>query len=253
MFAQQNGQKLESLPRQSSEQGAAGRGEAFRSPRATARISSRSSVSDLRAIVVLLCLKFDLISLELKRNILLLAGLLDGGEEVADQFIGAPEFVCDDVLSAPEAVPVIVGLRTRYAIDPLTPRGTGFSIRPRIDHFDSAVLEVLGVSRRETCASRAGHRGDHGVQLADGPSCLPPSGCDVGEVIGRLVIEAQNLSRKVVIEDRLGGFPQSPLSLPVREQPDPVENLSSCHGRGEERRTRLAGEPFQHPPLRGGL
>ena len=56
VLAQQNGQKLESLPRQSSEQGAAGRCEAFRSPRATARISSRSSLSDLRAIVVLLCL-----------------------------------------------------------------------------------------------------------------------------------------------------------------------------------------------------
>lgn len=46
----------------------------------------------------------------------MLAGPLHGGEEVADQSVSVPEFVCDDLLRAPEAVPVIVGLRTRYAM-----------------------------------------------------------------------------------------------------------------------------------------
>jgi hypothetical protein len=44
----------------------------------------------LRVIVILLNLNFDVVSLELERNTLLPAGLLDGCEEIADQFVGAP-------------------------------------------------------------------------------------------------------------------------------------------------------------------
>ena len=46
----------------------------------------------------------------------MLAGLLDRGEEVADQCVGAPEFVRNELLRAPEAVPVIVGLRARQVV-----------------------------------------------------------------------------------------------------------------------------------------
>ena len=55
--------------------------------------------------------------------------------------------------------------------DPRPPRAMnlrpGLSIRPRIDDFDSAALEVLRASCRETCAPRPGHRGNHGIQRAD--------------------------------------------------------------------------------------
>lgn len=55
--------------------GAAGSGEGCRSPRATPRISSRSSVREVRVIVVLHLQLF-----KFERRIFLPAGLLDGGE-----------------------------------------------------------------------------------------------------------------------------------------------------------------------------
>src|ERR1700722_6916583 len=68
--------------------GPAGNGEARRSPRATPRISSRSSVRDVRAII-LLHQVLDFVGLEFKRHTFLAAGLFDSGEEVADQFVRA--------------------------------------------------------------------------------------------------------------------------------------------------------------------
>jgi hypothetical protein len=68
--------------------GAAGSGDACRSSRATPRISSRSSVSEVRVIFVL-HFQLDLFRFKFERRAFLPAGLLDSDEEVADQFIRA--------------------------------------------------------------------------------------------------------------------------------------------------------------------
>jgi hypothetical protein len=87
--------------------GAAGSGEACRSPRATARISSR---------IVVLYFQFDLFCFKFERRAFLPAGLLDGVEEVADQFIRAPKIVGHQFRGAPETVPMVISLRARDAV-----------------------------------------------------------------------------------------------------------------------------------------
>jgi hypothetical protein len=86
------GRRRSSTPSRSSDSrdnaasnGAAGNGEARRSPRATPRISSRSSVRDVRVIAFLHHV-LDVIGFEFKRYPLLAAGLFDRGEEVEPRF-----------------------------------------------------------------------------------------------------------------------------------------------------------------------
>src|SRR5712675_1896919 len=76
--------------------GAAGNGDACPSPRATPRISSRSSLSDLR------------ISVELERNTFGFTRSLNRREEVANQFVRAPELVRHRLLCSPESMPMVV-------------------------------------------------------------------------------------------------------------------------------------------------
>jgi len=86
--------------------GAAGSGDAWCSPHATPRISSRNSVREVRVIV--LHLQLDVFRFKSERRAFLPAGSLDGSEEVADQFICSPEIIGHQLPGAPETVSMVV-------------------------------------------------------------------------------------------------------------------------------------------------
>lgn len=56
---------------------------------------------------------------------------------------------------------------------------------------------------------------------------------DLRKEIRGVRIEAQNLSREIIIEDRLSRRQQPPSSLPIRQQSEAMKNLPSRHGSHE--------------------
>jgi hypothetical protein len=88
-----------------------GRGDGARSPRATARISSRRSRIDLFVIV------FPLIDIDdVERNTLDLAGAFNRSEEIHQQAVGIPEFIGNQFCGLAEPVPMIELYPSVYAV-----------------------------------------------------------------------------------------------------------------------------------------
>jgi len=85
--------------------GATGRGDGSRSPRATALISSRRSVS-VRCFISIL--QFNILFDDYERDGFLITSSLDGIKEVDQQLVGVLECIRPKFVCTPKPMPMVV-------------------------------------------------------------------------------------------------------------------------------------------------
>lgn len=143
-----------------------GKKRAGRSPRATARISSRRSVKLVRFIARLPVL--DILSHEFERHAILPARLLDMVKEVADQLVSASELVGHQLRRAPKPMPVHLALCRFLSICAIV----GLVLAPLTAPANAVGMGAAMMGNAGPSATRDVGAEAPGAEMAEGMPCV---------------------------------------------------------------------------------